>query len=216
MTTLRIPARFNGPPGSANGGVTCGLLARESGLAEITLRQPPPLEVDLVVRDNGLYDGELLVAQAAAGEVTVTPPDVVPLEEAREAVSRYRGHVGHPFPTCFVCGPEHPTGLHLFAGEVAPGVVACPWVPEDDDPVMVWAALDCPGAWSNDPTKQAILLGRMTTRVDRLPVRGEEHVVMGWRRGQEGRKVLTGSVLYTPGGELLAVTEQTWITVPTP
>ena len=214
MTTLTIPARFNGPPGSGHGGVSCGLLAQATGLNEITLRLPPPLEVPLEVRDGGLYDGDLLVAQGAAGEVAATAPAVVPLEEAREAVSRYRGHEGHPFPTCFACGPQHPTGLHLFPGEVGDGVVACPWVPEDDDPVMVWAALDCPGAWSNDPTQEAIVLGRLTMRLGRLPVPGEEHVLMGWRRGRAGRKVLTGTALYTADGELLAVTEQTWITVP--
>ena len=30
---LRIPARFNGPPGSANGGYTCGLVAGALGAA---------------------------------------------------------------------------------------------------------------------------------------------------------------------------------------
>lgn len=213
MATLTIPGRFNGPPGSGNGGVTCGLLAVATGLSEVTLRQPPPLDLPLALRDVALYDGEQLVAEAAAGTVTAAPPNPVGVEVARAATARYAGRERHPFPTCFVCGPEHPTGLHLFAGEVAPGVVATPWTPADDDPVMVWAALDCPGGWSVDIVGRPMVLGRMALRLDALPEPGQEHVVMGWHRGGEGRKVLTGSALYRADGALLAVTEQTWITL---
>ena len=67
MTTLTIPARFNGPPGSANGGVTCGMLSEATGLNEITLRQPPPVDVELRVEEGSLYDDDTLVASAAAG-----------------------------------------------------------------------------------------------------------------------------------------------------
>ena len=48
MTTLAnldIPVRFNGPPDSANGGVTAGMLARRFKADEsvtVTLRLPPP------------------------------------------------------------------------------------------------------------------------------------------------------------------------------
>src|SRR5918996_2619259 len=42
---VMIPARFNGPPATANGGYTCGLVARLLGVdAEVTLRRPPPLD----------------------------------------------------------------------------------------------------------------------------------------------------------------------------
>ena len=42
--TVTIPARFNGPPGSANGGYTCGLVAQLVGAeeVEVSLRKPPP------------------------------------------------------------------------------------------------------------------------------------------------------------------------------
>ena len=65
---MRIAARFNGPPGSANGGVTAGRLAAYVGAAavEVTLRRPPPLGVDLRVDASGgtarLLDGDVLVA----------------------------------------------------------------------------------------------------------------------------------------------------------
>lgn len=213
MTTLTIPGRFNGPPGSGNGGVTCGLLAQATGLSEVTLRTPPPLDTPLALRDHGLYDGEQLVAQAAPAMVDLVPPPPVGVAEAHAATSRYGGHLAHPFPTCFVCGPEHPTGLRLFAGSVGGGIVATPWTPTEPDPVMTWAALDCPSGWSVDIIGRPMVLGRMACRVDGLPTPGEEHVVLGWHRGDEGRKVHTGSALYSAGGRLLAVAQQTWIAI---
>ena len=213
MPTLTIPARFTGPPDSANGGVTCGLLAQATGLDEVTLRKPPPLETPMTVADGALYDGDSLVATAAAAAVALEPPAPVSVAEAREATTRYGGLAEHPCPTCFVCGPDRADGLRLFAGPVAEGVAAAPWVPVERDPVMVWAALDCPGGWSLDLPGRPMVLGRMALRLDQLPEPGAEHVVMGWRVSLEGRKALTGSALFTAGGEVLAVAQQTWIAV---
>ena len=42
--TISVPAMFNGPPGSANGGISAGLAASQiDGPAEVSLRAPPPL-----------------------------------------------------------------------------------------------------------------------------------------------------------------------------
>ncbi len=213
MTTLTIPGRFNGPPGSANGGVTCGLLARATGLSEVTLRLPPPLERPLRLTDTSLYDDDALVAEARAGVVDVVPPGPVSVDEARAAEPSYGGFLKHPFPTCFVCGPEHPTGLHLFPGRVGEGRVAAAWTPKDVDEVLVWAALDCPSGWAYDITGRPAVLGRMACRVEALPTVGAEHVVVGWTRGEEGRKLLTGSALYDASGSLLAVAQQTWLAI---
>jgi hypothetical protein len=211
VTALTIDPRFNGPPDSGNGGVTCGLLAHATGLDEVTLRQPPPLGKPMELRDNGLYDGDLLVASAAAGTVSITPLPAIPLSEAALATTGYAGFDHHPFPTCFVCGPEKPDGLRLFPGPISEGVVAATWVPEDDDPVMVHAALDCPSGWSHDLPGRPMVLGRMTARLDEMPRPGEDHVVLGWRVAEEGRKVSTASALYTADGAVLAVAQQTWI-----
>lgn len=211
MATLTIPAGYNGPPDSANGGVTCGLLSHATGLDEITLRQPPPLGVEMRVEDGSLYDGDTLVATAAAGSITVTPPPPVALSEAALATASYAGWQDHPFPTCFVCGPQNFEGLRLFPGPLRDGVVAAPWIPADQDPAMVWAALDCPSGWSHDLPGRPMVLGRMTCRIDALPKQGDDHVVLGWRVSEEGRKAFTGSALYTPGGDILAVAQQTWI-----
>jgi hypothetical protein len=84
---VRIPARFNGPPGSANGGYTCGLLAAFlGGEAEVTLRVPPPLERELdVVETDGrveLRDGETLVAEAEPVSLDIDVPAPVSLADA--------------------------------------------------------------------------------------------------------------------------------------
>lgn len=210
-----IDRRFNGPPDSGNGGVTCGLLATavDLDIAEVTLRLPPPLGVDLRLEDNGLYDGETLVAHAAAGTVDVTPPPSVGVEQARAARASFPGAHSHPFPTCFVCGPDHPTGLQLTPGPVAPGVVAVDWTPADDEPVMVWAALDCPGAWASGIAERPMVLGRLACRIDALPVPGQPHVVQGFHLGSDGRKVFTGTALYDEQGQVLAVAKATWITI---
>lgn len=213
---VRIDPRFNGPPGSANGGVTCGLLAGAVDLAqpEVTLRVPPPLGVDLRLHDNGLYHGEQLVAQAAERAVELEPPRPVSVAVAREARRHFAGTDGrHPFPGCFVCGPDHPTGLHLHPGTVGPSTVAVDWTPADDDPVMVWAALDCTGGWSADLPGRPMVLGRMACRIHAVPTPGEPHVVQGVQLGVDGRKVLTGSALYTEQGQVIAVARATWITV---
>ena len=210
-----IDPRFNGPPGSGNGGVTCGLLAGavDLDLAEVTLRIPPPLGTELRLDNNGLYDGAQLVAEAREGAVDIPAPPSVSVEEARAAAERYAGLTGHPFPTCFVCGPDHPTGLRLRPGLVAPGVAAADWTPDTADPVMVWAALDCPGAWASGVEERPMVLGRLACRIDALPVPGQPHVVQGFFLGDEGRKVLTGTALYDESGQVLAVAKATWITI---
>lgn len=213
MATLTISPRFNGPADSANGGVACGLLARATGLGEVTLRRPPPLGRALRLEGASLYDGEDVVATAGAGEVTVDPLAPVSLAEATEATGRYRGWQGHPYPTCFVCGPQHPDGLRLFPGPVGDDRVAAPWVPVDDDPVMVWAALDCPSGWASDLPGRPLLLGRMALRQLAQPVPGAEHVAVGWVVGAEGRKVHTASALYTATGEVVALAQHTWVAV---
>ncbi|MGH3037371.1 MAG: hypothetical protein ACRDMU_09340, partial [Gaiellaceae bacterium] len=143
---MRIPARFNGPPRSANGGYTCGLVARLlGGEAEVTLRVPPPLERELrVVRANGrveLWDGETLVAEGEPAVVDVDVPAPVSLAEAEAASTRYAGFAHHAYPTCFTCGPERDDGLGIYAGAVAgrDGVVAAPWTPAEE-PAPVSAA----------------------------------------------------------------------------
>ena len=58
-----------------------------------------------------------------------------------------------------------------------------------------------------------MVLGRMTARIDDLPVIGEPHVVVGQGRGRDGRKTFTASTLYDSDGRVVATAEHTWIAV---
>lgn len=216
-----IPSRFNGPPGSANGGYASGLLAAHvEGEAEVTLRLPPPLDTPLAVVREGerveLRDGERLVAEAEPASLDgLDVPAPVSLPEADLASRSFAGFVHHAYATCYVCGPDRSDGLSLYPGPVAgrDGLVATPWIPrEDATPELVWAALDCPSGWAvDDFQREGILLGRLAVRILELPSAGEPHVVLGWPRGVEGRKRFAGSALFTAAGELLASARSTWI-----
>lgn len=212
---MRIASRFNGPPGSANGGVAAGRLAAYVGAAavEVTLRRPPPLDVDLRVDASGgtarLYDGELLVAEAVPTTVELELPEPVPVEHAREAEQSYAGLAHHPFPTCFSCGTARADGLGLRPGPVAEGQAACTWTP-GEDPTLIWAALDCPGGWSADVPGRPMVLGRMALEHRGRAVPGQLHVVQAWTTGQQGRKVHTGTALRAPDGSVVAVARATW------
>ena len=218
--TFFIPARFNGPPRSANGGYACGLVAGLlGGHAEVTLRSPPPLETPLSVLRDGerveVRDGDALVAEAEPGELELDVPEPVSLADAEAARERYAGFRHHAYATCFVCGPERSDGLGVFAGPVeGRELVASPWRPPEGDvpPELVWAALDCPSGWAVDEfQREGVLLGRLAARVV-APVRGgTPHVVVGWGTGVDGRKRHAGSAVFTAEGELCAYARSTWL-----
>jgi hypothetical protein len=232
VTSLYIPARYNGPASSANGGVAAGLLAEAfpaGATVEVTLREPPPLERELRIERDGdhasLIDGSLVVAQAwmvpAAEARTALGGQLLPVDygDAVAAAARYDGRHDHPFPTCFVCGPQRPLadGLGLSAGPLDPADprrVATPFVPPDDvdtDRILVWAALDCPGGWSIGLVGRRAVLGRMTARISEVPAVGERCVVVGRCDGWDGRKAFSRTSAYGQDGRLLGVASAVWI-----
>ncbi|GAA3753465.1 hypothetical protein GCM10022225_42690 [Plantactinospora mayteni] len=212
---MQIPARFNGPPGSGNGGYSAGLFAHgESG--EVTLRMPPPLDTPLTLRDCQVRtaDGTVVAEVAAEAEVdTVVPP--IGYADAVRAAKEYAGFADHPFPTCYVCGPERTDGLGIFPGRLADGSTAAPWtVPDDVSAPTVWAVLDCPGGWSVIGAGRPYVLGRIAVLLHRLPTPGDECVVRGALASAEGRKALVHTTLYAPDGTELARARATWIALP--
>jgi hypothetical protein len=218
--TITIEGRYNGPPGSGNGGYACGLVAALlGGPAEVTLRVPPPLDTPLRVERAGgrveVFDGNVLVAEAVSAEVDVEPPVPVSVAEAELAAKSYAGFAEHAFPTCFVCGPVRAEGdgLRIFPGPVAGrDLVAAPWTPRESRPELVWASLDCPGAFAvGFDGRGELLLGRLAARIERVPEAGERCVVVGWPLGEDGRKRYAGTALFTAEGELLARARATWI-----
>lgn len=123
----------------------------------------------------------------------------------------------HEFNECFVCG-DRPDGdvLGVRVGLVASRepLHAAPWISTESAPEIVWAAIDCPGAFAvGAEGRGGAVLGRMTARILRVPDPGERCVVASWPLGEDGRKLFAGTALFAGEGELLALSRQTWITL---
>ena len=226
--TITIAPRFNGPPGSGNGGYVCGILAGEiAGPSQATLRIPPPLERPLTLRRGEagatLHDGDALIGEAKSVPFDLTPPRSPTLDEARAAAKRYAGFADHRYPTCFVCGQSRPAhdGLDLFTGKVeGRDMVACNWTPSadlaDENGIVrgefIHAALDCPSYWALAHAGKPALLASLTASIDApLPRAGEELIVAAWPVREEGRKHWGAAALYTPDGDAIARAEALWI-----
>ena len=224
-----IPARFNGPPGSGNGGYSCGLLAaRIDGPARVRLHAPPPLETGLSVSaaaGGGIqfYDGATLVASAEPAELELAIPPPPSHAAAQAAMTGFPCYEGHPFPTCFVCGPARAQrdGLALFPGPLASGNVwACAWQPSADllddrgmlRPEILWSALDCPGYFAvlGERLRPA-LLGELVAELRADVSAAAPLVVYAWPLGSEGRKHYAGTAIATVQGDIVACARSIWI-----
>jgi hypothetical protein len=229
---VTIPSRFNGPQASANGGYTCGLVARLVGAEEVTvsLRLPPPIDRPLeVVREGArveLRHGSDLVAEGEPGELRLDVPDAITPDRAAAASEAGREHwcAHHPFPTCFTCGPDREPGdgLRLFPGELDGGpLFATAWTPDEsvDDGTghvrseCVWAALDCPTSApvANFDTGPAMVLARLTARLGCPVLVGERHAILAWPLEIDGRKHHAACALFDSAGRLLCASQALWI-----
>ncbi len=225
---LTIPARFNGPPTSANGGYTCGRVAELVGgeVVEVSLRSPPPLDTALaVVRDGDrveLRDGDTLVAEGGPSELLLDMPDAVPASEvaAAQEEGRTLWARGHPFPTCVVCGPAREDGLGIFPSPLPgrDGLFGACWTPDasagDWVPIeLVWGALDCPTSApvANFGEGPAMVLASLTARLG-CPIRpGEPHTILSWPLDEDGRKHWAAAALYDSEGVLTCASRALWI-----
>ena len=233
LAELRLEERFCGPPASANGGYACGAIAELlGGEVEVTLRRPPPLGRPLRLRvgDGGavVHDGDELVAEARPATVALGVPAVVSPAQAERAAAGYPLFQGHPFPTCFTCGPDRAPGdgLRIFPGPLAGGDLwAAPWTPDpsvaDQDGLVesavIWAALDCPGGFAAGVGDTMMVLGRMAARVLARPRADTAYCLVAWRGGPAaGRKRPAGSALLDARGGVLAVARTLWVTIPRP
>jgi hypothetical protein len=231
--TLSIPMRFSGPPGSANGGYTCGRVAglMEAEEVEVSLRSPPPLEQPLSVTHDGkrvtIHDGDTLVAEGGPAQLLLDVPDAVPADEVAQAQESgsERWTAEHPFPTCFVCGPrrEAGDGLEIFPVELPGrnGLFAATWTPDESvsdghggvRPESVWAALDCPTSApvANYTDGPPIVLAKLTARLG-CPLRvGETHTILSWELERDGRKREAAAALYDSEGRMLCASQALWI-----
>ncbi|MFK7974876.1 MAG: hypothetical protein AB8C02_02000 [Halioglobus sp.] len=225
-----IPARFNGPPGSGNGGYSCGVLAAhvKENSVRIRLHVPPPLDKPLrvVVAEDGsakMFDADILVGTATPAALSMDIPAPPTVAQAKLAMTQYAGKVDHAFPTCFVCGPGRPAhdGLELYPGPVQDHtLLACVWEPRADTldstghvlQEIVWAALDCPGYFAAmEGTLRPALLGELLGEL-RAPIPASGPLlVYSWPLGNEGRKYYGGTAITNVAGDVLASSYSTWI-----
>jgi hypothetical protein len=229
VTSLVVPHRFHGPPASGNGGWCAGALAAHlpgAPAVQVRLQAPPPLAVPLEVEVSGgtataARDGVVVLTATTVDDPALTVVDPVDLATAEAASARFDGLADHPFPTCFVCGPDRlpGDGLRLAPGwlDDRPGETACAWVPDDTvDVPQTWAAVDCPGGWSGGLAGRPMVLGTVTAQVRRAPAPGERCVVTARHLGTEGRRTRSAATLWSVAGagpELLATAEHVWIQV---
>lgn len=228
---ITVATRYSGPPDSGHGGYACGLIAGAVGeQVRVRLQKPVPLDTPLDIKPAfegderrwQVLDGMETIAAAVPTTVPMSAPEPPSYVDALAASKHYAGFNGHPYPACFVCGPERQRGdgLRIFASPIAGrDIVAAPWLPRAAlgqehgkvHPEFVWAALDCPGYFAAVPEGRPAVLGELAVHVNRLVHIDEPCVVVGWKIGVEGRKYRVGTALYDEDGELCAVGLATWI-----
>jgi len=232
---ITIDARFCGPPRSGNGGYVCGLVAAKLQAADavaVRLKAPPPIGRALRLESTSggvrLLDGEVSIAEARASVVDLEVPSCPSLDEASRASQRYLGFASHNFPTCFVCGPDRESGdgLRIFPGALAGGssILAATWTPDaslaDSAGIIgsefVWAALDCPGAFTRYPLADgiALVLGELAVAQEVPLAAGESCILTAWSLGDDGRRRHAGTALHRADGELVARARAVWVEVP--
>jgi hypothetical protein len=219
VPVVEVPVRYEGPPGTANGGWVAGLLAEPFGdAATVRLEAAVPLASALRFEVDGdestLWDGDRRLAVGRPAEGPAAPVDPVAAEVAASTVGPTAEE--HAFPNCFVCGPTSPGGLHLTAGPVDGSTVATVFVPDPstaglDEQRLAWCALDCPSGLAAMRDGVACVLGTMTARVARPLVAGERLVVVGRHLRTDGRKRFAATALYDDDGRAVAWSETVWI-----
>jgi hypothetical protein len=181
-----------------------------------------------VTRDAGrlaVLDGDALVAEAVATELPPVTADPVTPSQARAASEAGYEHwsAHHPFPTCVVCGPNRDPGdgLRLFPGALGDGRFALEWTPDESvgdgggrvRPECVWAALDCPTSApvANFAAGPAVVLARLTARVENAVAVGEPHAIVSWPIEVDGRKRHAAAALFDAEGRPLCASRALWI-----
>jgi hypothetical protein len=116
MNELTINGRFQGPAHMGNGGYVAGLLAQPLGnQAQVRLHRPAPLDRPLhwqqaVSGHIRLCDGQALIAEASPVYLGLSLPPLPSYTAVLAAQQEAEYGRDHPFPDCFVCGPNRPAG----------------------------------------------------------------------------------------------------------
>ena len=235
--TVTISERFCGPPDCGNGGYTSGCLAQFVGedSVAVKLKAPTPLDIPLSVREENnqwrLMAGEQVVVEAWPQPLEMEVPEAADLEQIKKAHHQCSGFLDHPFPGCFVCGPEREVdGLGLYPGPVTNGqgveMVASYWEPKaeffDQDnnllTPIIWAALDCPTSfaaleYTENQALVPMVLGTFVVKCLKPIPRQQGFIVQAWSKPGLGRKVPGYSAITSLDGECYAYAEALWISI---
>lgn len=233
MSGLILDPTFTGPPTTGHGGIFSGMvirLAHESGLANansVTLYSPPPIgrELEWVIHNGRLHvlDGNEILATASAGSLPPAdwddagPPTAMTTDEAATAPGQ------HPYPTCFVCGPQHPGGMRLRPSRYTTrrGIPAtrCHWQPSPRlagpraDVVsehFVWGALDCPGGWTMNLSERPAVLARMSAVVHAAVRVGDTVTIEALLAVETDHQLIAVARLRAESGAILAESRSLW------
>ena len=163
-----------------------------------------------------ILDGDRIVAEAWPRDLDLELPEPLTYAEAVRLADAQPDDPHHPFPGCFACGParEEGDGLRLRPAPVGDGRVVAPWKAPAANRDLVWAVLDCPGAYAVNPggARGLSVLGRLTAHVLEVPAAGDECVVVAWPLGGEGRRLYAGTALFCEG-EPLAYARAIWFLI---
>lgn len=245
---FRAEPGLDGPPGILQGGLSVGVAIPAARLADrfgapltavdARLHAPTPLGRDLEVRVRPTEaaaryavetrDGDTLLVSAEVELAGRDPaPQVHDLVELA-TVSLPEPHAQDIFPTCWVCGPDNPRGLHLLPGFYRDDVIVTPFAADDDlgddgglDPLVVSAVLDCPTIWSAMralPERGAIagLLAGYHVRWFRDPPVMEPLRTVARRDGIDGRKIRARGAIVDEDGIVYATAAALHISVKQP
>ena len=127
-----------------------------------------------------------------------------------------------------MCGPDRSPGdgLRIFPGALEGGgvLLAATWTPDASladasgivGPEFIWAALDCPGAFTRYPLAEGVALVLGELAVARVgPLRADEPCILtAWSLGDDGRRRHAGTALFDAGGRLVAKARAVWVEVP--
>lgn len=233
-----VGRRFEGPPGSGQGGWSSALFAeRLPYTPTIALRAPIPFERAL--RIEAVDDGHRLVDDEQSGSdggpltvMTARPwtPDVpatepVTVDTARAARAAFDTFVvPHPVPDCFSCGTR-PDTMGVHACPIDDGRLATDWTVPDwaadvsMSTAALWAALDCTAAFYVGfvPEVRRVVTAQYAVEVLRPVIAGETLALVagaGDHPGDwDGRKRGACSTAFDADGVVVARARSFWVSL---
>ena len=233
-----IAPQFCGPPQSSNGGYFCGRIAEHfSHAIAVRLKAPPPLDAKLHLEPEGdntlITDGHNEIGLAIPAGPAPEPSPFIALPQAREISEQGRqdAAVNHPFPTCFVCGPnrDKQDGMRIFTGPNSDETLyAAHWFAEAAwasdgktiDERYIWSALDCPSsgpafATVLDPkSTKAYVLGTLEVHIEKAVPAEQDYVITCSLDEDTGKLYKTRVSLYDAQGQHYASGRAVWVQVP--